>query len=164
MHTEKREDPLVELGYETRDINYSILGKVAFWFFTFGLGCFAAVGIWFYLVNPQIASKLDPSKPLPAIQLQTDATVRVDIQQLRQQETATLGSYGKNPDNSYRIPIDKAMDLIAQRGLPTTKTSTPAVSPGNTIPQNAVGTGTPPPPSNSPLPGNPPQPLGGMPR
>lgn len=46
---------------------------------------------------------------------------RVEINDFRQQEDQTLNSYGwvDQHAGTVRIPIDRAMQLIAQRGLPT---------------------------------------------
>src|SRR5579862_9205717 len=118
VHTKgPKEDPLVDMGFETRDLNYSAIGKTAAGFFIFGILCFAAIAAYFVVVKPQIKSELDPHKPLPGIMLQTNMTVRTDIQEFRQAETQKLSTYAKNQDGSYLIPIDKAMDLVAQRGL-----------------------------------------------
>ncbi len=52
----------------------------------------------------------------PAPRLQVNQ--QVDWQQLRATDEAVLNSYGKSSDGSIRIPIDRAIDLTAQRGLP----------------------------------------------
>ncbi|GAB4427993.1 MAG: hypothetical protein OHK0015_10460 [Chloroflexi bacterium OHK40] len=36
-----------------------------------------------------------------------------------------LSTYGRNPDGTVRIPIDRAMDLIVERGLPTRDNPSP---------------------------------------
>jgi hypothetical protein len=137
-----REDPLTDLGYETRDINIAGLRTTAILFFGFSIMCFVVVGIWLLLAKPQMGSELAPNKPMPEIKLQSNISVRADIASFRQAETQRLSSTGQNPDGSYHIPVDEALDLVAQRGLPHTQTNTIAQSPGNTIPQNAVGPGS----------------------
>jgi hypothetical protein len=143
MHShEPREDPLTDLGYEVRDINVKGLGITALIFFAFSIACFVVVGIWFVIAKPQMSSELNPNKPMPQIQLQSDIAVRADIATFRQNETERLGSSGPNPDGSFHIPVDKALEVIASRGLPHVETTTRAVSPGNTIEVNAVGPGS----------------------
>jgi hypothetical protein len=51
--------------------------------------------------------------PMPRLQ----ANPRADWQRVRATAEAVLGSYGQG-GGAIRIPIDRAMDLIAQRGLP----------------------------------------------
>ena len=69
----------------------------------------------------------------PQPRLETDE--RTEINDFRLQEEQKLDSYGWVDQNAgiVRIPIDRAMELIAQRGLPTTpKTGTVPPSPVNT--------------------------------
>jgi hypothetical protein len=150
MHTEhKREEPLVDLGYEIRDIDYKGLGKATIFFMAFVLFSFGSVGFWFSCTKPQIASTLDPHKPVPTILLQSNIAVRSDIQTFRKHETEMLTKGGTNPDGSARIPIEQAMEIIASKGLAPTRTQIPAISPHNTIPQNALPPGeTAPPPAD----------------
>lgn len=55
----------------------------------------------------------------PRPQLEIDE--RTELNQIRLNEEQTLASYGwvDQKDGVVRIPIERAMDLIAQRGLPT---------------------------------------------
>jgi hypothetical protein len=50
-------------------------------------------------------------------------TVYQDLKRLRDSEDATLGSYGwvDRKAGTVRIPIDRAMDLVAKRGVPKGK-------------------------------------------
>jgi hypothetical protein len=136
-----REDPLTDLGYETRDINIPGLRNTAMIFFGFATFCFVVVAVWFWWYKPQMTSTVDLRKPLPKITLQSNISVRADIQILRQNETQKLGYRGGNMDGSLHIPINDAINLIAARGLPRTESNVQAVSRGTTIPQNAVGPG-----------------------
>ena len=52
----------------------------------------------------------------PTPRLQYDDTNDMDI--FRTAEEEWLNTPGKNPDGTVHIPIDQAMDLLAQRGLP----------------------------------------------
>jgi len=66
-------------------------------------------------------------KNFPAPQLETDE--RSQLNKVRLREENTLGSYDwiDKDAGTVRIPIDRAMDLIAQRGLPTRSQAGPAV-------------------------------------
>jgi len=54
----------------------------------------------------------------PAPQLETDE--RTELNDIRQREADTLSTYGwvDQKAGTVRIPIDRAMELLAQRGLP----------------------------------------------
>jgi hypothetical protein len=58
-------------------------------------------------------------KNFPEPQLETNE--RMELNTIRQHEEDTLSTYGYVDENAgtVRIPIDRAMDLLAQRGLPT---------------------------------------------
>jgi len=58
-------------------------------------------------------------KNFPEPQLETNE--RTELNTTRQHEEDTLSTYGYVDENAgtIRIPIDRAMDLLAQRGLPT---------------------------------------------
>jgi hypothetical protein len=58
-------------------------------------------------------------KNFPEPQLETNE--RTELNKIRLHEEDTLSTYGYVDENAgtVRIPIDRAMDLLAQRGLPT---------------------------------------------
>jgi len=77
--------------------------------------------------NPLVQSEADTRNvPAQAIQKfpqpRLEKNERVEINDFRLKEEQTLNSYGWVDHNAgvVRIPIDRAMQLIAQRGLPTT--------------------------------------------
>jgi hypothetical protein len=82
------------------------------------------VGGLFSLFKRQYASASAPSrittpgKLPPPPRLQTSPTS--DLQQLLDSQNAKLNSYGwiDKGTGVIRIPIERAMDLLAQRGLP----------------------------------------------
>ncbi len=78
-----------------------------------------------YLENHKIPgppiSVLAPPRefpPPPVLQV----TPRLDLEQLRALEHSRLTEYAwaDRQNNVVRIPVDRAMDIIAQRGLPVT--------------------------------------------
>ena len=125
-------------GYERSDIGvagvlYFLLGLLVAGLFTF----FLADAIYSYLdkrseaeqapVNPLVTNAPEdtrlipkdyPQTEFPNPRLETDE--RGQLNSLRLQEEETLASYGyiDKDAGTIRIPIDRAMDLIAQRGLP----------------------------------------------
>jgi hypothetical protein len=110
------------------------------------LGGLALVGILIYFVlwgfyraidsyqmrhqrpqNPLVARQAEAHRSLPAEvsqfpQPRLEQNERLEINDFRLGEEQTLASYGwvDQPAGVVRIPIDRAMELIAQRGLPTT--------------------------------------------
>jgi len=95
--------------------------------------------------NPLVHSEADTRKVLPeAIQKfpqpRLERSERVEINDFRLQEEQTLYSYGwvDRQAGLVRIPIDRAMELVAQRGLPTTpKAGTVPPSEVNVVSQAA---------------------------
>lgn len=139
MHTNHpKEDPLVELGYEHRDINFKNLTRAITYFFVFTAICFAA-GFWVYDVMHPMSNrqtktsetsyaKFKPKAPNPL--LQDNITAKADIMTMRQSEYARLHSTGpiEGAPGKVHIPVERAMDLIVERGLPETpETSTPQI-------------------------------------
>ncbi len=84
-------------------------------------------------MNPAIvAARIDKNFSQPRL----ETNERIEINDFRLEEEQKLNSYGQSdqPGGALRIPIDRAMDLIAQRGLNTTpKTGTVPESVTNTI-------------------------------
>ncbi len=114
------------IGHETRDISVRTVVR-----FALGLVVVCAVtgavvvGLFHQFErshpSPDPASRiaLDPHMIAPMPQLQTAPAA--DYERFREAEDAKLNSYGWIDKNAgiVRIPIERAMDLIAQRGLPT---------------------------------------------
>ncbi len=128
-------------GYERQDI--SVAGVL---YFLGGLAAaglisyFVVMGVYSYLekrsdaeqapVNPLVTNAPVDTRKLsvdykdylkqnfPRPQLEIDERTQLD--KIRREEEETLNSYSYVDKNAgtVRIPIDRAMDLIAQRGLP----------------------------------------------
>ena len=113
--------------HETTDVNISaiILSGVAL--IVSAVLISFVVWVLFKYFESREARRLAPEYPLAATQeirvppeprLQTNP--REDLQDLRAQENQILNSYGWIDKNTgvVRIPIDEAMKLVVQRGLP----------------------------------------------
>jgi len=129
MHTnEPREDPLVDMGFETRDVDYPKLRKALIYFFGFGFLC-SMIGIpiykyrfLFFNIKAPEEGGVAISRPLPKDpypMLQGNVTSKTDIMDLRAEETKRLTTTGyMDPaQTTVHIPVDRAMSLIAERGL-----------------------------------------------
>jgi hypothetical protein len=116
----------VRQGYEARDMSF---GAVA----AFGIGLLALLGVIGLVMlamyglfanqqaqvnslpSPLMATKLAPPEP------HLEVVPGQSLQQLRAQEDQLLNSYGwiDQDHGVVHIPIDRAIDLLAERGLPT---------------------------------------------
>lgn len=125
-------------GYERRDIGvsgvlYFLLGLLVAGLFVF----FLADGIYSYLdkrsqaeqapVNPLVTnapsdtrhiSKDYPQGAFPNPKLEEDERGQLNGIRLKEEQTLSTYDYIDKNAGTVRIPIDRAMDLIAQRGLP----------------------------------------------
>lgn len=141
MHTnEPRELEGVELGYDPRDIDSRGIYKVIVYFFVFTLIFFGGGYLVFVWRGWGAHTEMDPRKSaFSGPRVQGNITSKVDIMTMRQNERATMETYGTNPDGKQRIPVDRAIELLAERGLPVVTSDQAAQSKGNTIEQNATG-------------------------
>ena len=126
-------------GYERTDIGvrgvlYFLAGLAVFG----ALAYLAAAGVYSFLdkrsaaeqapVNPLVTnapadtrhiSKDYPQGAFPNPKLEEDERGQLNGIRLNEEETLSTYDYIDKNAGTIRIPIDRAMDLIAQRGLPT---------------------------------------------
>jgi hypothetical protein len=131
--------PAPEAGRETQDVSIPAIVK-----FGIGLAVVAIlvhVAMWaLFRVYAAGADKQDqPVPPMVAASLQrTPREPRLEPHPLaprlaaRARENAVLSSYGwvDRGAGIARIPIDRAMELLVERGLPAPKPVTPVPTPG----------------------------------
>jgi hypothetical protein len=115
-------------GHEESDINVWAVGKFAVALMLVGVAAlFLLFGLFRYLLSreggppagrSQVAAS-EPAKAFPQPQLQENEVL--DLKAIRAAEDQVLHSYAWiDPEmNVVRIPIDRAMDLLAERGLPS---------------------------------------------
>ena len=115
-------------GHEETDINVWAVGKFAVALaLVAAAALFLLVGLFRYLLSreggppagrSQTAAN-EPAKAFPQPQLQE--TELQDLKTMRAEEERVLHSYAwVDPEaNVVRIPIDRAIDLLAERGLPS---------------------------------------------
>jgi len=130
MHTnEPKEDPLVELGYDHRDVNYKSLTKSIIIFLVFGflttiVGAIIYTNRFFVFQIPEPKPGIDavlpratPPSGTPFVQ--DNVASKTDIMTLRQGETKRLTGTGYTDDtHEYAyIPIEKAMEMVTERGV-----------------------------------------------
>ena len=122
--TTERGSQIPSPGYETRDTNArSVLWFAAILFLTVAATLISMRGLFAHYSASQplgpAASPFDSERqlpPEPRLQVQP----AVDLNQMRESQDEMLQSYGwvDKANGKVRVPIDRAMDLIIQRGLP----------------------------------------------
>lgn len=117
-------------GHETTDINTrGVFCAAAGLAIVIGGILFALRGLYGAFTHHRPSSETAPraSAPSYAPRLQIDEAR--DLRQLRDHEDAILNGYGwvDQKTGIVRIPIERAMDIVAQRGLPV-----PPPGPGKT--------------------------------
>jgi len=114
--------------YEHTDIDTSVGYKFALWLVVAMLISVAIVygTFWFFENQSQAADATAQQYPLAAGQERTPPVPNLqmqpfkDIYVLHEGEAQKLGSYGwvDKEGGVVRVPIDRAMELVLQRGLP----------------------------------------------
>lgn len=121
MH-KHHEPPDTTHGYELTDLSLTDITKGVIGFFIFtavsGLvvwGGMKVAGI--AQIPPGPKSRPIPEAPNPLLQTQT--TAKVDMYNMRLHEKQQLSTYGKSETSEHgtRIPIDRAIEIIAEKGL-----------------------------------------------
>ncbi len=123
MHTDEKADPLVDLGYEQKDIAPKIIFKASMIFFGFALASWGVVYFFMHILGyldtvPNVNNLMNtktPAAPNPIIQ--TNVTAKTDIRELRQRENQVMATGG---DSAYtpgfkRVSIEQAIKLTADR-------------------------------------------------
>ena len=120
-------DPHANGGHESRDVTFGPIVASAIGLFVLFVLVFVAMRLLFDLYAAQEAALSPPRNPLaasygrdvpPEPRLQTVPIQ--DLRALHATEDATLNSYGWVDDQHtvVHIPIARAIELLAQRGLP----------------------------------------------
>jgi hypothetical protein len=118
---DENKHPLI--GHETTDVNVWAVGK-----FAIGLVvvCVVSIGLLFGLLKffqsreeTSVANTVEPTKLFPQPQLQK--TPIPDLKAIHAEEDKLLNGYAwvDQPKGVVRIPVDRAIEVLAQRGLPT---------------------------------------------
>ena len=112
-----------QIGHETTDVNVWAVGK-----FAIGLVvvCVVSIALLFGLLKffqsreeTSVANTVEPTKMFPQPQLQK--TPIPDLKAIRAEEDKLLNGYAwvDQPKGVVRIPVDRAIEVLAQRGLPS---------------------------------------------
>lgn len=140
-----REDPPIEEGarHKSSGVNVRAMVTVALGLVLFSAASvFMLKGLYRYLETRENANRTHPAvatpdaRKLPPEPRLQESAIR-DLQQMRGGEDQILSSYGWVDEKKgvVRIPIGRAIELLAQRGLPV------RASHGLLNPAGAAGTG-----------------------
>ena len=111
------------IGHETTDVNVWAVGKFAIGMVVV---CVVSIALLFGLLKffqsreeTSVANTVEPTKMFPQPQLQK--TPIPDLKAIRAEEDKLLNGYAwvDQPKGVVRIPVDRAIEVLAQRGLPT---------------------------------------------
>jgi len=148
LHHEHREESFEQQDLSVTGVFYFMVGLAVVIALVYGIG----VGMYKFLeasdkkreapVNPMaVKTGVDPrSMPFPTIQEKIDQTFpkpvlehseRLSFEDLAKEQDQILASYDwvDQKNGVVRIPIDQAMNLLAQRGLPVRPEGAAATSP-----------------------------------
>jgi hypothetical protein len=133
-----------ENRFDHSEVSYTALSKFAIGLILTAIFCAGLVlGIFQYLLHREggvpasrIESPAQDARQLPP-EPRLEETPASDLQEMRAAEEQVLTKYAwSDKENGIvRLPIDRAMDLIVQRGLPARKESGPqSAAAGVTVP------------------------------
>lgn len=135
-------------GHEETDINEWAVGKFAIVLVLVTISALALLfGLMRYFLSreggpPSGASQTaatEPARTFPQPQLQKSPVL--DLKAIREAEDQVLHSYAwVDPEKGVvRIPIDRAMDLLAQRGLPSRPQGGPLATSASVPTESGLG-------------------------
>ncbi len=117
-----------ENRHEHRDVNVFALGKFAIGLIIVSVFCIGLVaGVFQYLLHREggqplsrVESPAQDARQLPP-EPRLEETPAADLQEMRAAEQKIQTSYGWLDESAgiVRLPIDRAMDLVVERGLPS---------------------------------------------
>ena len=110
--------------YETRDVVLSTVLKSIFVLFAF-VGATSVLTWGIFRIMVPVHDERTSAFPLATVPLyppspQLQANPELDISRFRKDESDALTDYGRDSKTGeLHIPVDRALDLVAQEGLPT---------------------------------------------
>ena len=124
-----------QAGHERTDVNTWAIGKFAIALVLISVGAMGMLLMLFhYLITregpppPKAYSSLEEAKVKKPAGVQLEETPILDLQRERAAEDKVLNSYGwvDKQEGIARVPIDVAIDMVAQKGLPSRSSPPPA--------------------------------------
>jgi len=96
-------------------------------------------------LSPQVTALVRAQAPTEPPEPRLQASPQADMRMMREKDETILNHYGWVDPNRgvVRIPIDRALDLIAERGLPQFKATAPSAGVAKSAKSGAVKAATP---------------------
>lgn len=139
-HEEARHDlapnEMVNAGVRHEDVDVNVVAITKFgiaFFLVLIVMIFAVWGVFSYLKAREAAAEI-PAAPYPQPEVhrlppepRLETTPRLDLGEVRAAEDKILNTYGWADQSKglVRIPVDRAIDILAQKGLPSRKENGP---------------------------------------
>lgn len=125
-------------GHEVRDVNTWAVGKFGIGLTLLCIGSLVLVAWLYRYFEAQVAGPAPPPREIAAqgglpLEPRLQEKPAEDLKQMRAGEDQILGTYGwvDKQKGIVRVPIDRAIDLLAQRGLPSRKETEPLTAAGD---------------------------------
>jgi hypothetical protein len=122
---------LEQMGYEERDLKVEKTPGLGFWMTVFITAMTGVAWVVIWLIQPDLSGRPEketsfrnmPGKDYPLIQ--SNATAHRDMIKLRADERKRVEGYGyvEGSRTKVHIPLDRAMDLVLEEGLPVSPTA-----------------------------------------
>lgn len=146
VHLPNLDNPNV--GHEVVDVNEWAVGKFGIALVLICIGILALLfGIFHFFLQQSggpLPSRVEQGVEMDARELPPQPRLQpsdiLDMEQMRAAENQILNSYGwvDQGSGTVRIPIDRAMDILAQRGLPARQSNGPESAAANvTVPSES---------------------------
>jgi hypothetical protein len=128
---EHKPEPIPEeslaLGYEVRDVNLPNLVRLSLILVGVVVIVFVLIGLLYNFLTYNLVARSAPPPPLlgeaqgPPPEPLLQRNPALDMQQMATEQEAILNSYGwvDKEAGVVRIPIERAIELTLERGLPT---------------------------------------------
>lgn len=131
------QDQLAKMGYETRDIALNTLSRWLMGLFIFiAVASFGTFGLYTVLVPTY--REVERIAPLAHVRTypanpQLQARPKRDMIEYRSAEEKLINGYSKGENGTVNLPLDRAIDILAERGISGVKGSQSA-APGTVTP------------------------------
>lgn len=130
----KSREPSLARGHEERDVSFRPIAFAAIGLAILIVASVVAMRVLFVFNLDREAQLSPPANPLAAVsgpRLPPEPRLLPkpveQLERLRAEEKETLETYGwvDRQQGIVRIPVERAMELVAKRGLPETQTAEP---------------------------------------
>lgn len=116
-------------AHEQSDVNVGLLVRIFFVLAgSLAMTVVVVLGCWWLLrsFDTGSVSRFALPRELPP-RPRLQASPELDLQQMLEHDLGQLNSYGRTEEGRFHMPIQRAMDMIVQRGLPVRQQTPPPI-------------------------------------